>query len=352
MADDARHALSTLRRPGTVSVALIGAGNVARTYHLPCVVAAGATVSYVADPDAAARRRASAIVPAAAVVRDITDVGTEVDCAIVCSPPSEHPAHVRWLAERGIPVLCEKPLACTEKDAETLVEIARANGVALQVGYYRRFHPSSARVHTWLRDGTLGRPRRCTIVGGDILHPHGASASLMDPAQSGGGVLMDVGVHVVDRLLSWFDEITVRDYLDDHAGGMEANALARFEGRIRDHTVPLTMLLSRTADLGHQAAVEFDEGTVVCALNAGHVLTVIGPPQGAVAPSRTTVDTGEPRHATDYFADQWAEFVAQLRGESPRVSSLRDAVRTTALVEACYRMRRPLTLPWEVAGLS
>ena len=82
-------------------------------------------------------------------------------------------------------------------------------------------------------------------------------------------------------------------------------------------------------------------------------MTVIGPSQGrADAPSRTTVATGEPRHATDYFADQWAEFVAQLRGKSPRVSSLRDAVRTTALVEACYRMRRPLTLPWEVDGLS
>src|SRR4030095_12081769 len=116
--------------------------------------------------------------------------------------------------------VADKPRRSCEKDAETVVEIARANGVVLQVGYYRRFHPSSARVHTWLRDGTLGRPRRCTIVGGDILHPHGASASLMDPAQSGGGVLMDVGVHVVDRLLSWFDEVPLRDYLDAHAGGM------------------------------------------------------------------------------------------------------------------------------------
>jgi predicted dehydrogenase len=332
-----------------VSVALIGAGNVARTYHVPCVTAAGATVRYAVDPDPTARRLVSALVPAAATVGDLADLRTDVDCAIVCTPPNEHPAHVRWLLERGIPVLCEKPLACTEKDAEALVELARANGVVLQVGYYRRFHPSALRVRTWLHDGALGRPRRGTIVGGQVLHPRDASASLMDPVQSGGGVLIDVGVHVVDRLLSWFDAVTLRDYLDDHAGGMEANALVRLEGHVRDQRVPLTMLLSRTADLGYHVAVEFDEGTVVCALNTGHALTVIAPAdgRGEAARSRTIVDTDVPRPAVAYFGDQWAEFVAQLRGEAPRVSSLRDAVRTTAIVEACYRTRRPLALPWE-----
>jgi predicted dehydrogenase len=249
-------------------------------------------------------------------------------------------------------VLCEKPLACSEKEAETLVEVAQAHGVVLQVGYYRRFHPAAQRVRSWLEDGALGRPRRCTVVGGHALRPHREGASLMDPAQSGGGVLIDIGVHMVDRVLSWFEAVTLREYFDDYAGGMEANALVRLDGHVRGQALPITMVISRTADLGYHAAVEFDDGTVVCPLNAGHEVTVIAPSgsPGDDARPRRTVEAGPHRRAVDYFGDQWAEFVAQVRGVAPRVSSLRDAVRTTAIVEACYRTRQPLVLPWEANG--
>jgi predicted dehydrogenase len=327
-----------------LAVALVGAGQVVRDYHVPCLKAAGVRVAAVVDPDPDAQRRVSAVSGAVAL-SDLAELRVPVDCAIVCTPPAAHTDPVRRLLEHGIHVLCEKPLACTEKDAETLVEIARAHGVVLQVGYYRRFHPAAQRVRAWLRDGSMGRPRRCTIVSGQILRSRAASASLMDPVQSGGGVLIDFGVHLVDRVLSWFDEVTLRECLDDYAGGMEANAVVRLEGRVGGHTVPITILISRTADLGHHAAVEFDGGTVVCPLNEGHALTVISP-----ARERRTVDTGPRRPTVAYFGDQWMEFVAQVRGVAPHVSSLRDAVRTTAIVEACYRTRQPLVLPWEADG--
>jgi predicted dehydrogenase len=330
----------------------VGAGQVARDYHVPCVTAAGVSPAWIVDPDPEARRRASALVPRAAAVADLADVPATVDCAIVCTPPAAHTEAVWQLVERGVHVLCEKPLACTEKEAETLVEVAHAHGVVLQVGYYRRFHPSAQRVRSWLDDGALGRPRRCTVVGGHILRPRGAGASLMDPVQSGGGVLIDIGVHMVDRVLSWFDAVTLRAYFDDCAGGMEANALVRLDGHVRGQALPITLVISRTAELGYHAAVEFDEGTVVCPLNVGHELTVISAPGGPGddARPRRTVDTGPPRPAVGYFGDQWAEFVAQVRGGAPRVSSLRDAVRTTAIVEACYRTRQRLVLPWEADG--
>ena len=347
MADDAPLAVSAVDPARPLSVALVGAGQVARDYHVPGLKAVGVNLAWIVDPDPEARRRASTLVPGAAAVADLADIPA-VDCAIVCTPPAVHTEAVWQLAERGVHVLCEKPLACTEKEAETLVEIARAHGVVLQVGYYRRFHPAAQRVRSWLHDGTLGRPRRCTVVGGHVLRPRGAGASLMDPEQSGGGVLIDIGVHMVDRLLSWFDAVTVREYFDDYAGGMEANALVRLDAHVGGQTLPITMVVSRTADLGYHSAVEFDEGTVVCPLNAGHELTVISPSgPGDDARPRRTVEAGPPRPAVGYFGDQWTEFAAQVRGVAPRVSSLRDAVRTTAIVEACYRARQPLVLPWE-----
>lgn len=343
--------MSTIAPAPPLTVALVGAGRIACDYHVPCLKAAGARVAAVVDPDPTARRRGAALSGGTAVP-DLTDLRAGVDCAIVCTPPAAHADAVRALLQRGIHVLCEKPLACTEQDAEALVEIAQARGVVLQVGYYRRFHPSTQHVRTWLRDGTFGRPLRCTMVGGQTLRHRDATPSLMDPAQSGGGVLIDVGVHMVDRLLSWFDAVTLRESLDDCAGGMEANALVRLEGRLGAQALPITMLLTRTSDLGHHIAIEFDEATVVSPLNLGHVVTVITPSGRSgddAAPSKT-VAAGPPRPALAYFGDQWAEFVAQIRGVPPRVSSLRDAVRTTAIVEACYRTRRPLVLSWEVNG--
>ena len=349
MADDASVALSTNDRPRPLSVALVGAGRVAREYHVPCLKAAGVRVTAVVDPDPEARRRVSALVPGAIALREVAELHGPIDCAVVCTPPAAHAGPVRWLAEHGIHVLCEKPLACTERDAAQLVEVARVGGVVLQVGYYRRFHPAAQRVGAWIEEGKLGRPRRATLVGGHIQHPREASPSLMDVGQSGGGVMMDVGVHVVDRLLSWFAALTLREYLDDRDGGMEANALVRLEARAGEDPVPITILLSRTSDLGYHGAVEFEDGTVVCALNAGHALTVFTP---ADARSPRIVETGELRTAAGYFRDQWAEFAAQIEGGAPRVSSLRDAVRASAIVEACYRSRQPLALPWEACALS
>jgi predicted dehydrogenase len=337
-----------------VSVALVGGGNICQAFHVPCLTAAGAIIKYVVDPDPNALAQVRRLAPGVVALRDIADLPKDAECAIVCTPTLLHARHVRVLCERGIHVLCEKPLACTRAEADALVEIARKNNVVLQVGYYRRFHPSAQRVHTILRSGELGAPSRCLVLGGHIYNSRSVGPSLMDREVSGGGALMDVGVHVIDRLMSWFDALTLMQYLDDSEGGMEANAVVRLEGRLHGHVTPITVLLSRTADLGYQTSIRFEAAMVLCHLNVGHELTVVLRSVGLLGQEcspRMSIRIVEPRDTPSYFRDQWLEFVAQTAGQPNRVSSLQDAVRTTALVEECYRTRGKLALPWEACRM-
>lgn len=100
-------------------------------------------------------------------------------------------------------VLCEKPMAMSPEEAQHLVECAARNGTKLKTGFNHRHHPALRQAHALAQDGRIGRLLfiRCR-------YGHGGRAGYeqewrADPAQSGGGELLDQGVHAFD-LFRWF----------------------------------------------------------------------------------------------------------------------------------------------------
>jgi len=76
----------------------------------------------------------------------------EVDAGIVSTPTSEHFRISMSLLERGKHVLVEKPITETVEQAEQLVELARKNGLLLQVGHLERFNPAVEVVENMISD--------------------------------------------------------------------------------------------------------------------------------------------------------------------------------------------------------
>lgn len=334
------------------SVALIGTGNICQGYHVPCLLSTNSKIRYAVDPDANALQKLRSAVSGVQTFPDISELPGDVDCAVVCSPTALHAEHVRVLCENRIHVLCEKPLATASCDAERLVHIAKENGVVLQAGYYRRFHPSAQRVRDLLYNGELGVPTKCLVLAGHAYGSMDLSYSMMDKVLSGGGgVLLDYGVHVIDRLLSWFGAVSLFSYADDSEGGIEANAIVTLYGLLNTIRIPITILLSRTNNLGFSISIDFENGTIVSYLEIGDELKLLSPAISVlgkeIRPS-TTIAVGERRQALDYFRAQWAEFLMRIESQTESVSSLQDAVKTTALVEQCYKNRQKLNLPWEI----
>lgn len=330
-------------------VALVGVGVVALNHHLPALRQLGVPVRYAVDTNPTALARIKRLVPDIETMTDIDALPDDACCAIVCSPTAFHAEHCARLVARGAHVLCEKPIACHAVDAEDLAKAATAAAVVLQVGYYRRFHEASAFVRQLLRTREWGPVLRCSVFAGHRFTSGSTPVTVVDPLLSGGGAMIDFGVHVVDRLLSWFDDVVLDSYADDAAGGIEANALARLTGTVDGAAVPITIAVSRTHDIGYRMVLTFDDAAVVCDLNRGHEVTVVTRRKlaGRLVELQGVVPLADSRPPNAYFADQWREFAARVAGAPERLSSLSDARRTTALVETAYQRRERLCLPWE-----
>ena len=83
----------------------------------------------------------------------------EVDAVLIASPGDAHAAQLAACLDRGIPVLCEKPLTTDMNSAHAIVQKERALGKQLiQVGFMRRFDAEYAALRKLITDGGLGKP--------------------------------------------------------------------------------------------------------------------------------------------------------------------------------------------------
>ncbi|MDQ1239808.1 MAG: hypothetical protein QG577_1994 [Thermodesulfobacteriota bacterium] len=108
-----------------------------------------------------------------------------------------------WAAERGIHVLCEKPLGRDAWEAERMVKVAEENGVILKTGFNHRHHPGIFKAHEMVEQGEIG-----PIYFSRCIYGHGGRPGYEKEWRAskeicGGGELLDQGVHVVD-LFRWF----------------------------------------------------------------------------------------------------------------------------------------------------
>lgn len=83
----------------------------------------------------------------------------DVDAVAICSPAASHADLVVAAAQAGKHVFCEKPMALTLDDADRAVDAARTAGVALQVGFNRRFAVDFAAMRAAVDAGAVGTPQ-------------------------------------------------------------------------------------------------------------------------------------------------------------------------------------------------
>lgn len=124
----------------TVKTAVVGAGVQGQRHAEKLAALPESQLVGILDTDA---DRASSLAAVLGVdaVQDPSDLVGEVTAVVVATPTSTHFEVAGTLLENGIHVLVEKPLAATMEEARTLVDIAEANGLMLQVGHLERFNP-------------------------------------------------------------------------------------------------------------------------------------------------------------------------------------------------------------------
>ena len=120
----------------------------------------------------------------------------DVDIVYVVLPNSMHPEYTVRAHQAGKHVLCEKPMANTPKDCETMIAAARTAGKKLMIGYRLRYEPYNMAMIDMVRKQEFGKAK---VILCD------AGFSIGDPKQwrlnrtlAGGGSLMDIGIYALN----------------------------------------------------------------------------------------------------------------------------------------------------------
>ncbi|MGI3183895.1 Gfo/Idh/MocA family protein [Nioella aestuarii] len=185
---------------------LIGAGMVARTHVAACLAASGVALHGVQSRSA---DRAEALAAASGhPIRLYTDLqsvasDTEVDFAIVLTPPNARAEIIRPLAQAGKHILLEKPMGRDANEARQVVAICQEAGVRLGVVFQHRMRAASIKAAELVAGGGLGA---LGLV--EIAVPWWRDQAYYDEpgrgtyARDGGGVLISQAIHTIDLALS------------------------------------------------------------------------------------------------------------------------------------------------------
>lgn len=120
----------------------------------------------------------------------------ELDAVSVCTWNSAHAPCTIAALNAGCHVLCEKPMAMNAEEARAMKEAADRNGKLLQIGFVRRFGNDCKILKDFIDNGHFGELYYGKAT---YLRRHGAPGGWFgDKARSGGGPLIDLGVHVTD----------------------------------------------------------------------------------------------------------------------------------------------------------
>lgn len=186
-------------------VGLIGCGTVALRVHVPALTStAGAELVACAS-----RSRSSAETAAESCGARVFDTWEElvddpdVDAVDICSPNAFHRDQAVAAAKARKHVLVEKPIARTVEEADEMVNAAEAAGSVLHVAQNLRYIAPVVAAREVIGSGALG-----DIVGVRSAFGHSGPRDwapdatwFFDPEASGGGALVDLGIHIIDLVL-------------------------------------------------------------------------------------------------------------------------------------------------------
>lgn len=177
--------------------AIVGPGNIARKFARDLRIAEGGRLRAVAGRDMGRARAFADEFDAELAFEDVLALAADpsVDMVYIASPHNAHFETAKILLEAGKPVLCEKPLTVSARQARELIDLSRANGVFLMEAMWTRFLPVYARVREWLDTGRIGQPRMVSSAF-CIQPPRDPGNRFFNPALAGGG-LLDVGVYTM-----------------------------------------------------------------------------------------------------------------------------------------------------------
>ncbi len=210
-------------------VGLIGYGLAGSAFHAPLIAATDGLVLdtvVTANPDRQAQvaRERGEDVRTVATAEELFDRAGALDLVVVASPNKTHVALAEQALNAGLAVVVDKPLASTAAEADRLADLAEQRGLLLSPFQNRRWDNDFRTVRSLIAEGALGDVQRFESRF-ERWRPQlkGGWRESGDPLEVG-GLLYDLGSHLVDQALALFGPVTkVYAESDVRRAGAEAD---------------------------------------------------------------------------------------------------------------------------------
>jgi myo-inositol 2-dehydrogenase / D-chiro-inositol 1-dehydrogenase len=286
------------------------------------------------DPDRAEKVAADV---GARTVATVEELLASVDAIVISAASSAHADLIHASADAGFPTFCEKPITLDLDTTSDVVEHVRRSGIALQMGFQRRFDAGFRAAHDLVVDGSLGVLYVLRMAGHDPAPPH------EEYIPASGGIFRDFSVHDFDALRF----VTGQETVEVFADGAVLN-FPQFEKYGDVDTAVATLRLSggtfgilsvtRHDPLGYDIRMEL--------LGSGDSVAVGWDPRlplRSVEPGMPPAPSDAYENFQQRFADAYraemAAFVEVAAGRAESPCTAEDALEAMRVAVACDRSR-------------
>lgn len=151
----------------------------------------------IADPDPACMQAALSLAPDAVACVDFAQLlDQDIDGVVIATPSAAHAAQAVDAFDRGMAVFCQKPLGRNAMETERVVRAARRADRRLGVDLSYRYLAGMDAARALIAEGALGQVYAADFVFHNAYGP--GKPWFFDKALSGGGCLIDLGIHLID----------------------------------------------------------------------------------------------------------------------------------------------------------
>jgi len=322
-------------------IALIGCGAISDTYYLPTLQRHPEIMQYLilVDHDEARLQEIAKKYHVTKTLTDYQKVPEDTHGIIVALPTHLHLAVTNTFLSRGIPVLCEKPLADSGVNAMQMIELANRKGIPLATNYLQRLIPSFAKVKEILSQKIIGEPIYIKYLVGEEFDWPTSSGFYFNSPLSARGVLRDRGAHAIDHICWWLGgKPNIVKSQNDAFGGSEAVVSVQFNYGKCSGDLKLSWLSSFPCiyqiicENGKIEGDVYDYQNIFIQFGSEKRRRI-----NLAAKERTKLD----------IADKIiSNFIDVIYHRSPPLISGSDVLNSLEFIDECYSKAIPFDMPW------
>jgi predicted dehydrogenase len=308
---------------------VIGAGSVAQRRAMPAInKAINAELHALMSRDEVRAKQLAETHGASKYYTSVEDLisDTELDAVYISTPVYMHCEPTIEAAENGLHIMCDKPMAMNVNECQRMIDACSSNGVQLQICFLFRFHSAFQQIKGWITEGRLGRVVQARMPFIKYV-PKLPGDWHIDPSKSGGGSLIDLGVHSIDLFEYLIGEV------------VEVSAFCN--SVIHNYDVDETAMLMMRFKNGGQAVTE----TSFTAVGSDQILEIYGTDGSVVVFNddgwkvKTVVDGHRQVIGSQYedlFQLQFEHFARCVSGDEQPIVSGYDGLQNMKIVTAAY----------------